>query len=151
MYLRLQEDARKLVLTRAAEEAYRRGDRRLSTVHLLLGLLHDAQSVAARTLGVDLQTARDAEIALDRAALAAVGIDTDGLEFPVEAGRAVELPPLSSGARVALRRAMDLARPTKTGRITEKDLLQAILMCQPPDPAAELLAALGVNMKPVLT
>lgn len=150
MYLRLKEDARKLVLTRAAGEAHRRGDRRLGTVHLLLGLLHDPRSVAARALRVDLQTARDVESALDRAALAAVGIDADGLELPVEVGRPAGLPPLTSGARDALRRAIDLAHPTKTGRIEEMHLLRAILMCQPSDPAAELLRALGVDVKSVL-
>ncbi len=42
MITRLSVDARKMVLTSAAEEARRRGDRRLGTDHLLHGLLHDA-------------------------------------------------------------------------------------------------------------
>jgi Clp amino terminal domain, pathogenicity island component len=79
MIMRLSADARKLVLTSAAEEAGRRGDRRLGTDHLLLGLLHDADSSAARALGVSLESARGASDALDRAALAAVGVDVSAV------------------------------------------------------------------------
>ena len=50
--MRLVEDARRSVLTWAAGEARRRGDRRIGTVHILLGLLHDADSDAAKVLGV---------------------------------------------------------------------------------------------------
>ncbi len=66
MVLRLSEDARKLVLGSAAEEARRRGGRRLGTDHLLLGLLHDPDCAAARALQVDLTCARNALDALDR-------------------------------------------------------------------------------------
>jgi hypothetical protein len=72
---RLSVDARKLVLTSATEEARRRGDRRLGTDHLPLGLLHDEDSRAAKSLGVFLTDARAALDALDRAAPAAVGIE----------------------------------------------------------------------------
>ena len=75
MVTRLSTDARKMVLTSAAEEARRRGDRRLGTDHLLLGLLHDPHSRVAQALGVDLDSARAASDALDRAALAAVGVN----------------------------------------------------------------------------
>ncbi|MGD1032906.1 MAG: Clp protease N-terminal domain-containing protein, partial [Candidatus Dormibacteria bacterium] len=43
------------VLTSAAEEASRRGDRRVGTDHLLLGLLHQPDSRAARALGISLE------------------------------------------------------------------------------------------------
>ena len=55
------------VLTSAAEEARRRGDRRVGTEHLLLGLLHEPDSKAARALGVSLEDARLASDALDLA------------------------------------------------------------------------------------
>src|SRR5262245_29909452 len=58
------------VVRSALEEARRRGDRRLSTEHLLLALLYDPAAAPARALGVDLETARAALDALDRAALA---------------------------------------------------------------------------------
>ena len=48
------------VVLDAAEEARRRGDRRIGSDHLLLALLKDEDSVTARALGVDLPTARGA-------------------------------------------------------------------------------------------
>ncbi len=142
---RLSVDARKLVLTSATEEARRRGDRRLGTDHLLLGLLHDRDSQAAKALGVSLAEARAASDALDVAALAAVGIqiETLGERPPALFGR--RLPPLTSGARAVFKRAIDEARPFKSGRIDTTHFLLALLSLQRPDPAAELLGALGVD------
>jgi ATP-dependent Clp protease ATP-binding subunit ClpA len=142
---RLSLDARKLVLTSATEEARRRGDRRLGTDHLLLGLLHDEDSPAAKVLGVSLADARAASNALDRAALAAAGIqvNTLGEGPPAPFGR--RLPPLTSGARAVIKRAIDKARPARSGRIGTTHFLLALLSLQRPDPAAELLDALGVD------
>jgi ATP-dependent Clp protease ATP-binding subunit ClpA len=145
MVKRLSEDARKLVLTAAADEARRRGDRRLGTDHLLLGILHDPAAEAASALGVDLASARATQDALDRAALAAVGIHADDLG-PVEdaAGPRRRLP-LTSGARAVFKRALEQARPRKSGRIETRHFLLALLACERPDPAAELLHQLGVD------
>jgi ATP-dependent Clp protease ATP-binding subunit ClpA len=141
---RLSVDARKLVLTSATEEARRRGDRRLGTDHLLLGLLHEDDSPAAQALGVSLADARAASDALDRAALAAVGVQVKTLgEGPASFGR--RFPPLTSGARAVFKRAIDEARPFKSGRIGTSHFLLALLSRQRPDPAAELLDALGVD------
>jgi ATP-dependent Clp protease ATP-binding subunit ClpA len=145
MVKRLSEDARKLVLTAAADEARRRGDRRLGTDHLLLGLLHDPASEAASALGVDLVSARAAQDALDRAALAAVGIHADDLGPMEEPGGAHRRPPLTSGARAVFKRAVEQARPSKRGRIGTRHFLLALLACERPDPAAELLHELGVD------
>jgi ATP-dependent Clp protease ATP-binding subunit ClpA len=150
MLMRLSEDPRKAVLIAAADEARRRGDRRLGTAHLLLGLLRDPASEVARALGIDLTTARAAEAALDGAALAAVGLGVDPLppaSDEAQPGRRV--PPLSSGARRVLKRAIDEARPTKTGKIQARHFLLALLECAPPDPVAELLAALRVEVAAV--
>ena len=142
---RLSVDARKLVMTSATEEARRRGDRRLGTDHLLLGLLHDADSPAAKALGVSPADARAAVDRLDAAALAAVGVQAEplGAGPPAPFGR--RLPPLTSGAREVFRRALDAARPARTGRIDTAHFLQALLSLRRPDPAAELLDALGVD------
>lgn len=148
MVKRLSEDARKLVLTAAADEARRRGDRRLGTDHLLLGLLHDPAGEPARALGVDLESARAADDALDRAALAAIGIDTAGLTLATDTaprGR----PPLTSSSRAVFKRAIDEARSARTGRIETRHFLLALLDCERPDPAAELLQALGVETSAV--
>ena len=63
-------------VTAALEEARHRGDRRLGTEHLLLGVLHARELDPLGELGLDLPRARAALAALDVAALAAVGMDT---------------------------------------------------------------------------
>jgi ATP-dependent Clp protease ATP-binding subunit ClpA len=142
---RLSVDARKLVLASAKQEASQRGDRRLGTDHLLLGLLHHEDSWAAQALGVSLAGARAASDALDRAALAAVGIqvETLGEGLPAPSGR--RFPPLTSGARAVFKRAIDEARPSRSGRIDTTHFLLALVSLRRPDPAAELLGALGVD------
>jgi ATP-dependent Clp protease ATP-binding subunit ClpA len=142
---RLSVDARKLVMTSATEEARRRGDRRLGTDHLLLGLLHDADSPAAKALGVSLADARAAVDRLDAAALAAVGVQAETLGAGPSAPFGRRLPPLTSGAREVFKRALDEARPARTGRIDTAHFLLALLSLRRPDPAAELLDALGVD------
>ena len=145
MVKRLSADVRRVVLTFATQEARRRGDRRLGTDHLLLGLLHDEDSPAARALGTDLATGRATSNALDLAALAAVGIDGAQLgdsPKPVHAGGRL---PLTSGARAVLVRAVMEAREARTPRIETRHFLIALLDRERPDPAAELLEALGVD------
>ena len=51
----------------AREEARRRGDRRVGTEHLVLGLLREPE--IARLLGCDLEAAREALDAMDHDAL----------------------------------------------------------------------------------
>ena len=144
MVKRLSEDARKLVLAAAADEARRRGDRRVGTDHLLLGLLHDPTDKVASALGVDLASARAAEDALDRAALAAVGIDAGDLG-PVAEAAGARRPALTSGARAVLKGAVEQARATRSRRIETRHLLLALLACERPDPAAQLLHELRVD------
>ena len=132
----------------AYAETRRRGDRRLSTEHLLLAVLHDSKTVAAQALGVDLATAQDALEDLDRDALAAIGLDVHGLRLtgrPATGRR----PPLTSAAREVLVRSTRISG-RKTWP-TAQYLLLALLACEPPDPAAALLAHLGVNRADVRT
>jgi ATP-dependent Clp protease ATP-binding subunit ClpA len=139
-------DVWKLVLSSAMAEARRRGDRRIGTDHLLLGLLHDEDPRVAETLGVSLAEARAVTDALDVAALAAVGIEVETLRDdgrPAPFGR--RLPPLTSGARAVLKGSIDAARPGHRRRISTTHFLFALLSLQRPDPAAELLDALGVD------
>ena len=137
----------------AREEARRRGDRKVGTEHLILGLT--CEPVLARALGCDLQTARDALQALDRGALAAVvGVALDAPPVPSHAP--ADLPPrptlrtvllhrlpLTPAAKQALRAS---GRDIRRGRhIESRDVLLTLLELQRPDPAAELLCALGVD------
>jgi ATP-dependent Clp protease ATP-binding subunit ClpA len=136
------------VLMAAMAETRRRGDRRLGTVHLLLGLLHERDSAAVRALGIDLATARAALDALDRAALAAIGISIDQYRpaGPVASGKH---PPLSSAARTVLLRAIKPTPRTKGRHPTAEHLLLSLLACPRPDPSAELLAQLGIDPETV--
>jgi ATP-dependent Clp protease ATP-binding subunit ClpA len=137
-------DGLRAVMTAAHDEARARGDRRIGTEHLLLGLLSDPGTPACRALGVDLETARAALATLDTAALNAVGLDVEGVARPaIPASR--KRTPLTSGARAVISRTADKVRRSRSRRITAEHVLLAILACEPPDPAAELLAQLGVD------
>lgn len=132
------------VVRRALEEARNRGDRRLGTDHLLLGVIGDPQSDAARALGVDLESARAALDALDRAALAAIGLQVEGLRL-ANLPHVRKRPPLTSAARSVLRRAFNEAARTKARRPAPRHMLLALLACEPPDRAAALTAQLGID------
>jgi len=138
----LTPDARKRVLTTAAEEAHRRGDRRIGTDHMLLALLHEP--AAAKLLGVGLEDARHASSDLDVAALAAIGF-AGGVDAPLPV-RSRRRPPFTSGAREVLKRGVDEARAVKSRHIEAGHLLLGILTRERPDPAAELLAAMDVDV-----
>lgn len=149
MFGKLLEDARWPVLVWASEEARSRGDRRIGTLDVLLAVLHDSDSGAAQALGVDLNSARAADAALDRKALAAVGIHARGFgPLPGSEGKRGILP-LTSGARAVVKRAMQEAHQVKYRRISTTHLLLALLACDAPDPAAELLEELGVDRSAV--
>ena len=144
MIKRLSDDVRPLVLSTAAGEARRRGDRRLGTEHLLLGLLHDDTGPVAAALGVSLESARAALDALDRSALAGIGITVEDVAT-IDGSAAGGRPPLSSGARAVFKAAIDRARADRTARITAEHFLLALLDCKRPDPVADLLGELGVE------
>jgi hypothetical protein len=141
---------------RATEEARRRGDRRTGTDHLLLGLLEDSSIQVV--LGVNLQQGRQALESLDREALDAVGIgsSTDAPPLPV---RAVPMKPrlrdvmkkdrlrMTPAAKKVLEAAVKPNR--RKTHVTAQQVLVQILTLQPPDPAAVLLGALGVNTSEV--
>ena len=141
---------------RAGEEARRRGDRRTGTDHLLLALLEDPATEVA--LGVSLQQARQALESLDHEALGALGMGS-GADAPALPMRAVPKKPtlrdiaekdrlrLTPAAKKVLEEA---ARPNRRKlQITAQQVLAQILTLQPPDPAAVLLGALGVDTSQV--
>ena len=128
-------------LRRAGEEAALRGDRRVGTDHLLLALLHD-DDVAA-LVGADVDRGRAAARELDRAALAAIGLDLgDDLPAAPTRARTANLP-LTSAAREAVGRSGAFADADRVRRIEPRHLLAALRERAEPDPAAVLLAALG--------
>ncbi|HTX31230.1 MAG TPA: Clp protease N-terminal domain-containing protein [Solirubrobacteraceae bacterium] len=141
------------IYLRASEEARRRGDRRTGTDHVLLALFEDPSIEAL--LGVSLQQAREALESLDREALGAVGLGA-GADAPPLPMRAVPKRPrfrdIAKRYRFrmtpAAKKVLEDAYKPKGHRklqLTGPEVLAQILMLQPPDPAAVLLDALGVN------
>jgi ATP-dependent Clp protease ATP-binding subunit ClpA len=145
MFNRFSRSARAAVVA-AADEAQRRGDARIGTEHLLLGLLHQADSVAVKAIGVDLDSARCALQTMDVDALAAVGIEVDieGLP-PVPATKFAGHRPFTAGARDVLRRTLVEAQRHRARQLSPMHLLLALLDAGPRDPATQLLAGLGVD------
>ena len=144
------------IYLRASEEARRRGDRRTGTDHVLLALLEDPSIEAV--LGVSLQQARQALESLDREALGALGLGS-GIDAPELPMRAVPKKPrlrdlmqkdrlrMTPAAKKVLEEA---SKPNRRRlQVTAQQVLAQILILQPPDPAAVLLGALGVNTSEV--
>jgi hypothetical protein len=141
----------------AREEARRRGDRRVGTEHLVLALLRD--STLAQALGCDLQFARETLDAMDRDALVSIRIEHP-LEAPpvptrepvlgtrrpsLKAVVADRLPMTPAAKRVLEASGKDRRRSRAEHRWSLHAVLIALLSLAPPDPAAALLDALGVD------
>jgi hypothetical protein len=140
------------IFLRAGEEARRRGDRRTGTDHLLLALFEDPSIEAV--LGVNLKQARQALESLDHEALGALGLGS-GTDAPPLPMRAVPKKPtirdimqkdrlrMTPAAKKVLEKA---SKPNRRKlQITAQQVLAQVLTLQPPDPAAVLLGALGVD------
>ena len=141
------------IYLQASEEARRRGDRRTGTDHILLALLEDPSVEAV--LGVSLQQARQALDSLDREALGALGLGS-GADAPPLPMRAVPKKPrirdIAKKDRFrmtpAAKKVLEEAYKPKGHRklqVTGPEVLAQILALEPPDPAAVLLGALGVD------
>jgi hypothetical protein len=141
------------ICLQASEEARRRGDRRTGTDHVLLALFEDPSTEVV--LGVSLQQARQALESLDHEALGALGLGS-GTDAPPLPMRAVPKKPtirnimtqqdrlrLTPAAKKVLEQA---SKPNRRRlQVTAQQVLAQILALQPPDPAAVLLDALGVD------
>ena len=144
------------IYLRASEEARRRGDRRYGTDHILLSLFEDPSIEGV--LGVSLQQARQALDSLDQEALGALGLGP-GIDAPALPMRAVPKKPrlrdiakknrlrMTPAAKKVLE---DASKPNRRRiYVTGQQVLAQILTLKPPDPAALLLEALGVNTSEV--
>jgi ATP-dependent Clp protease ATP-binding subunit ClpA len=144
------------IYMRASEEARRRGDRRTGTDHVLLSLLEDPSIEVV--LAVSLQQARQALESLDQEALGALGMGS-GTDAPPLPMRAVTKKPtiravmkkdrfrMTPAAKKVLEEAVKPMR--RKTQVTAQQVLAQILTLQPPDPAAVLLGALGLNRSEV--
>jgi ATP-dependent Clp protease ATP-binding subunit ClpA len=135
--------AARMAVEDARHEAERRGDTRIGSEHLLVALLADDGMVEAS--GVDAAAAREAAERLDRAALAAVGLDLGGFSptHPGPAARRVRH--FTAGGRAVIAGSLTRAAAEKSRTITIRHLMLAVLDRPAPDPAASLLAALPVD------
>ena len=141
----------------AREEARRRGNRRIGTEDLVLGLLREPE--VAQVLGCDLGAAREALDAMDRDALVAIGIDrplgappVPTREPPLDGRRAVvkavltdHLPMTPVAKRVLEESGKDHRRGREQRRWSQDAVLGALLRLAAPDPGAALLDALDVD------
>jgi hypothetical protein len=138
----------------AREEARRRGDRKVGTEHLILALLREP--ALAQVLGCDLRTARDALDAMDHDALAAVGIGAAFNAPPIPIDEPIKRPsrptlkavlgdrlPLTPAAKKALEKAYKERR--RGHHVGQQQVLLTVLELKGPDPAAALIATLGVD------
>jgi ATP-dependent Clp protease ATP-binding subunit ClpA len=143
MFNRFNRSARAAVVA-AADEAQRRGDARIGTEHLLLGLLHEPDS--RRAIGADVDSARRALQAMDVDALAAVGVEVGAQGLPTPApARVSGQRSFTAAARDALRRTLVEAQRRGSRQLAPTHLLLALLDGGPRDPATQLLARLGVD------
>jgi len=144
------------IYLQASEEARRRGDRRTGTDHVLLVLFEDPSIEVV--LGVSLQQARQALESLDHEALGTLGLGpgTDAPPLPMRAvPKKPRLRDLMGKDRLrptpAAKKVLeDAVKPNRRkSQVTAQQVLAQILTLQPPDPAAVLLGALGVNTSEV--
>ena len=141
MFERFAEKARTAV-AQSAEEAGLRGDRRIGTDHLLLGVLHDPDIAAL--LGVDVGQARAQAAALDREALVVIGVDIGNFSPSVSPRKAWNAQ-FTSGSKAVMSRVVVLTAAEKARRIASKHLVLALLERTAPDPAAAILDGLRVD------
>ena len=137
-------DVRRAV-TAAADEAIRRGDRRIGTDHLLFGVLATAEPEAIAALGTDFDSASAAFDRLDVDALGSIGIRATAPPVSLRQTTARRLP-LTSASRAVLQRSLRYAVAARgRRRIHSDNIILSLLDCTPPDPAAALLDVLGCD------
>jgi ATP-dependent Clp protease ATP-binding subunit ClpA len=141
MFERFAKQARDAVFLAIAEAGHR-GDRRVGTDHLLIGVLHDP--AVAEVVGADPDAARRVADHLDRTALAEIGFDV-GAFGTLAPGIGASRLPFTRGTKVVLKRTLALVTAERARRIESRHLLLALLECTEPDPSAEILAGLHID------
>jgi hypothetical protein len=139
----------------AREEARRRGDRTIGTELLLVALLSDPALASA--LGTDAAQARTALDELDSESLVAIGMDPPP-EVPPLPAQDLQTVPARPTFKMVLHKHLRLT-PCAKRVLSESSrgmrrghshpgpqhVLEGLLELREPDPAAELLAKLGVQ------
>jgi ATP-dependent Clp protease ATP-binding subunit ClpA len=130
----------------ARDEALRRGDRTIGTEHLLLAMLVDPTSPCARAIGCDLEAARSALEEMDRQALSAIGVEPKISAGPVLVRTQGRLR-LTPAAKTVLTQARVTPKNRRAGLA---NVFGALVELKRPDPAAALLASVGVEFSTAL-
>jgi hypothetical protein len=139
----------------ACDEAKRRGDRRVGTEHLLLGLLGDPAIEAI--LGVSHDEVWHTLADMDNEALAAIGLP-ESMHVPPSAAHArapapsvfkvwkvhMKMTPLAAAALKEFGPPMRHHQP-----VTSEHLLVSLVSHRPPDPASVVLERLKVDVAAV--
>lgn len=143
MFEKFTSEARKTV-TSAVEEAGARGDIRIGTEHLLLGV---CRSGVLDELGVDEPTARRELRRLDTEALASVGVDAGEFSDGSVAGRRGRQRhiPFTGAGKQALVQALAEAKAVGSRRIGPEHIALAISRLPDRDRAIRVLRGAGVD------
>lgn len=134
--------ATRIAVEEARCEAARRGDRRIGTDHLLIGVLRD--DAVATAIGTNAHAARQAAAELDRGALAAIGVELGDIEPGARAALGKHTP-FTAGAKHVLAQTVHNAATEKARALTNRHLALALLDRTELDPATALLNSLGVH------
>ncbi|MEV0382106.1 Clp protease N-terminal domain-containing protein [Nonomuraea sp. NPDC050643] len=132
-----------VIIKAAFEEARLRGDRRMGTEHLLLGLLH--HDASARALGVDVAAARTALDELDRAALRILGLEVGDVPKTPRKHPKVPDTALTSSARAVLNQAIKATTMKTRDAEAPRHLTLGLLAQERPDPVAQLVDQLSID------
>lgn len=145
MFERLTADVRVAVLAATRAATIRRGESRIGSDHLLVGVV-DVGSDTAASAGLTVEGLHDALDRLDERALGAVGVETQSGNPLRQWGwsRRSHLP-FSPGAKKALERSLRIALDHGDRRITTDHLLAALAVGGPNDRAVRLLRACWVE------
>ena len=142
MFERFTKDAR-LVVTNAVDEAKTRGDSRIGTEHLLIGV---ARSRALEGMMPDVESIRAELDRMDRAALASVGLDPGLIEVsgPSRRKRSGHIP-FTGGAKEILKDALRAALDLGHRHIGVEHIALALTVVEGPDRATRALYGLDLD------
>jgi ATP-dependent Clp protease ATP-binding subunit ClpA len=142
VFERFTRNAR-LVVTHAVDEAESRGDTRVSTEHLLIGV---ARSRSLEGLMPDVESLRAELQHMDREALASVGLDPRLVEVsgPTRRKRSGHIP-FTSGAKDILKGALREALDLGHRHIRVEHIALALTAVEGPDRAMGILHGLDLD------
>jgi ATP-dependent Clp protease ATP-binding subunit ClpA len=146
VFERFTKDAR-LVVTHAVEEAESRGDTRIGTEHLLIGV---ARSPSLESLMPDVESLRAELDRMDREALASVGLDPELIELagPARHRKTAHIP-FTSGAKDILKGALRAALDLGHRHIGVEHIAIALTAIEGPDRATGMLHGLDLDPEAV--